>query len=93
MAMSLEPALRFALRAPEDVNESELEPALRLAFEPELEVLLELDEDPDCDEEDELAPCGGGEETSDSILRSTLRRARVYVAPPTCSSSARAKDR
>ena len=52
-----EPALRFALRAPapEGVSESELEPALRLALELELEALLELDEEPDCDDEDELA--------------------------------------
>ena len=51
-----ERALRFALRAPapEGVSESELEPALRLALELELEALQELDEEPDCDE-DELA--------------------------------------
>ena len=52
-----EPALRFALRAPapEGVSESELEHALRLALELELEALLELDEKPGCDDEEELA--------------------------------------
>ena len=52
-----ERALRFALTAPapECLSESELEPALRLALDLELEALLELDEEPDCGDEDELA--------------------------------------
>ena len=52
-----EPALRFALRAPapESISESGLEHALNMAIELELEALRELDEEPDCDDEDELA--------------------------------------
>ena len=44
-----ERALQFALRAPapDGVSESELEHALRLALELELEALQELDEEPD----------------------------------------------
>ena len=40
--------------APEGVSGSELEPALRLALELDLEARLELDEAPDCDDEDEF---------------------------------------
>ena len=52
-----EPALRFALRAPatEGMSEGELEPALRLAPDLEPEAMLELDEEPDCDDEDDVA--------------------------------------
>ena len=51
------PAPRFALRAPapEGVSVSEFEHALRLALELELGALLELDEEPECDDEDKPA--------------------------------------